>query len=355
MRRLSDRMTGACIALLAGAGLARMWDHRAGVPVAASVPAPPLGPPRFARSFHATHFVRGNLHTHTTRSDGDASPEEVARWYRDHGYGFLALTDHNQLTTSNDLTALVTPEFALVPGEEITMWAVRKPIHVNALCIRSAIAGGAFLTKARALDHAIEEVVAEDGVALINHPNFEWALSKDDILATKGAALLEIASGHPYVHTLGDETRPSHEQLWDDALGAGMDIMGVAVDDVHHLVTDADPEAFPGMAWVQVVADAPRVDLVCDGLRRGALYASTGAELVSFDVDETAYRVTPVDAKASVVFVGGGGRVLSRKATGDDGSARYELAGDEGYVRARVESSAGKAWTPAVRVTRDPE
>ena len=43
-------------------------------------------------------WYRGNIHTHTTESDGDAEPEVVAAWYRDHGYDFLALSDHNHLT-----------------------------------------------------------------------------------------------------------------------------------------------------------------------------------------------------------------------------------------------------------------
>jgi hypothetical protein len=39
-------------------------------------------------------FWRGNLHTHSTRSDGVLEPAEVCRRYRDEGYDFLALTDH---------------------------------------------------------------------------------------------------------------------------------------------------------------------------------------------------------------------------------------------------------------------
>jgi hypothetical protein len=41
---------------------------------------------------------KGNLHTHTLWSDGDEFPEVVAEWYRDHGYHFLALSDHNVLS-----------------------------------------------------------------------------------------------------------------------------------------------------------------------------------------------------------------------------------------------------------------
>ena len=44
------------------------------------------------------HWFRGNLHTHTTNSDGDSPPDVVTAWYRDAGYDFLALTDHDLLT-----------------------------------------------------------------------------------------------------------------------------------------------------------------------------------------------------------------------------------------------------------------
>jgi hypothetical protein len=41
---------------------------------------------------------RGNLHTHTLWSDGNGYPEIVADWYKQHGYHFLALSDHNILS-----------------------------------------------------------------------------------------------------------------------------------------------------------------------------------------------------------------------------------------------------------------
>jgi len=334
------------IALLAGAAVAHGLAHEDG-PTRAPAPAPftkTRSPPHFARTFRASRFLRGNVHTHTTRSDGDASPVDVIRWYRDHGYAFLALTDHNALSAAGPLPTGKTPDLTLVPGEEVSMYVHGKQVHVNALCTHATIAGGDFPTVHDALAHAVGETLAQGGVALLNHPNFDWALTPDDVRGAEGAALLEIASGHPYVHTDGDATHPSHEQLWDDALTAGHDLMGVAVDDTHRLVDDGDPDAVPGVAWIELFADEG-LDL-CDALRRGALYASTGAEIASIDVSRATYEVKAAP-DATVVFVGEAGRTLA-KAAGD--AAWYQVKGDEGYVRARVESTAGKAWTPAVRV-----
>ena len=46
----------------------------------------------------ALKWRKGNLHTHTFWSDGDDFPEMVVKWYKDHGYDFLSLSDHNILS-----------------------------------------------------------------------------------------------------------------------------------------------------------------------------------------------------------------------------------------------------------------
>ncbi len=350
---VTETLLASAIALAAGGGLERMWAHRNGVPPPAPPPPPPvvvvkeLEPPHFLRTLHASSFLRGDIHAHSKRSDGDRPPEEVLAWYRAHGYRFVALTDHNLLSARS-----VAPETASgivsIPGEEISMRVKGTQVHVNALCIDEVVSGGEFPTAKLALDHAISLTVSQEGVALVNHPNFDWALDRSDVLSAKGAALLEIASGHPYVHAAGDEKHFSHEALWDQALTAGMDVMGVAVDDMHHLVTDADPEAFPGTGWIEVFGDVAEEHAICDALRAGALYASTGGVVRSLEVTATDYAVTTTPG-ATVLFIGKGGGILDSTTAGA-GPVSYPVKGNEGYVRVRIESKAGMAWTPAVRV-----
>src|SRR6187399_2208258 len=81
----------------------------------------------------APRWYKGNLHTHTLNSDGDSTPDEVVRWYREHGYDFLVLTDHNFLTGVDGLNAMqgAAGKFLVVRGEEVTSQAEGKPIHVN--------------------------------------------------------------------------------------------------------------------------------------------------------------------------------------------------------------------------------
>lgn len=308
--------------------------------------------PRFARTFDVSRFQKGNIHTHTRLSDGGSSPEATIAWYRSHGYQFLALTDHNLLSRPARYASLQEPGFVLISGEEITMTGRGRQVHVNGLCIKSRIPGGNFGSAAAALSMGIGAVRHQGGVALVNHPNFDWALSAADVSDARDASLLEIASGHPYVHTAGDAEHPSHEALWDIALASGADFMGVGVDDEHHIDVSSDPPATPGRAWISTFGDQTDSTAICNSMAQGQLYSSTGVELRRIAVRDREYEVEPAQPRATVVFIGMGGRELSRHTALSEGRAVYALRGDEGYVRARIELPDGKrAWTPAVRLS----
>ena len=78
----------------------------------------------------------------------------------------------------------------------------------------SAVVAGSFAAstpfRPEACNWAVREIAGQGGVALVNHPNWDWALTAEDLPAARGAQLLEIASGHPYVHTQGDADHLSH-------------------------------------------------------------------------------------------------------------------------------------------------
>jgi hypothetical protein len=68
------------------------------------------------------HWYRGNTHTHTINSDGDTSPDAVVRWYKEHYYQFIFVTDHEYITDAAPLNAIyaASERFLLLPGQEIT-------------------------------------------------------------------------------------------------------------------------------------------------------------------------------------------------------------------------------------------
>ncbi len=75
-----------------------------------------------AEDLRGRYPFRGDLHMHTTCSDGRQSPEVVCANYRRHGYDFFAITDHHRYYPSlraMDFYRDIPTEFVIVPGEEV--------------------------------------------------------------------------------------------------------------------------------------------------------------------------------------------------------------------------------------------
>jgi hypothetical protein len=342
------------VALAAGGAFALAGDSDR----AAELPAPAARPRRFVETLDVRAFHKGNLHAHSTESDGDVPPEAVYRWYRSRGYAFAALSDHNTRIDPAVYAHLERPGFKLLPAEEITMLGGGRQVHVNAVCTRTRIGGGTYGSKGEALGRAIAEIDAQGGVALVNHPNFDRSLSAEDLWAGRGAHLLEIWSGHPYVYSSGVDERPSHEVLWAELLTRGATFHGVAVDDAHVFASGKLPgkSALPGRGWIATYAE-PGADVdrasTCDAIRRGRFYSSSGAAIARIAVSGSTVAVWPADPTATVLFLGPDGAVLDVDYGGADG-ARFTLRGEEAWVRARVEQPDGaRAWTQAFRTATD--
>lgn len=339
------------------------------LPTATARAPRPKGPYQFEDKLDLSTFYRGNIHTHSKWSDGDTHPKDVFVWYGSHGYDFLAMTDHNFRTDprlfQGSIRIRAKHKFAGVPGEEITLTSKHKPVHVNGLCTKKTIGGHKdFASPSAALAWALEKVHEQGGIALVNHPNFDWALTQSDVMTASGAAMLEIWSGHPWVHSEGDEARPSHEAIWDATIRAGHTFAGVAVDDSHHFQPVArEPAARPGRAWIWVAAEKNEAKALCDAMRARKLYASTGPRLERIKVEGTTLTLSTRE-KVTVEFVGElapGGVPSDRTVTLErvegleGGEISYELRGEETYVRARIVGDKGTmAWTQAFRTVPKP-
>ena len=307
-----------------------------------------------AQETPAPRWYKGNTHTHTLNSDGDSTPEEVVRWYREHGYHFLVLTDHNFLTQVDALNALVgaAGKFIVVRGEEVTDRAGEKPIHVNGLNVERFVEPQGGATVVETVQRNVDAVRTARGVPHVNHPNFGWAISPDELVQVRNYRLFEIFNGHPLVNNQGGGGSPGLEEVWDRILSSGQLVYGIAVDDAHDFKRPWDPMASrPGQGWVMVRARDLTAENVLDALERGEFYASTGVVLRDYTADDR--RITIVIderpmAKYRVQFIGRGGRLLKEAIASP---AVYEFVGGEGYVRAKIMDSNGHvAWTqPVVR------
>jgi hypothetical protein len=304
----------------------------------------------------AGRWYKGNTHTHTVNSDGDSTPDEVVRWYREHDYQFLVLTDHNYLTSVEGLNALhgADEKFLVVKGEEITDPFNGKPLHINGLNVDTFVAPQNGTSVVDVLQRNVDAIRAARGVPSIDHPNFGWAITREELQQVRNNRLFEVFNGHPQVNNHGGGGVPGMEEAWDSILSSGTLLYGVAVDDAHTFKAPGNPNVpGPGRGWV--VVRAPRLDAraLLDSLERGDFYSSTGVELA--DVQTTAQQMT-VAVKATsfskyrIQFIGKGGRLL-REVT--EPTATYDIRGDEGYVRARVFESNGRmAWCQPVMLDR---
>lgn len=315
-------------------------------------------------------WYKGNTHTHTLNSDGDSPPEVVAQWYRDQGYAFVVITDHEKLTDVAPLNAAFGKPgaFLVMQGQEVTQMIPdsthpdrRRQAHVNAINSTRVVMpqGGATIGDSYARNLAL--IRDAGGLPQVNHPNWRWSVRLADMLGLPDSTLFELWNGHPGINNLGGadgtgSVAPSTEVLWDSLLTRGKTLFAMGTDDSHYFARLWDRSLpRPGQAWVMVRADTLTADAIVAALRRGEFYASTGVTLSEYRVQGRVIslaieRPRTGDTRYRTEFVGAGGRVLSRV---DGLSARYQMRGGEGYVRARVTDSNGhQAWTQAVRPQR---
>src|SRR5688572_33177674 len=173
------KMSSARIAIIAAA-------VTAGVFLQAQSPAQAPGP-------QGTWF-KGNLHTHTLNSDGDSTPDDVVRWYREHGYNFVTLTDHNYLTSVDGLNAVhgADERFLVMKGEEVTDRFQNKPVHVNGLAPNGFIKPPGGSSVLDMTQRMIDAIRGAGAVPSVNHPNFGWAISADELLQLQRTRLSEV-------------------------------------------------------------------------------------------------------------------------------------------------------------------
>ena len=317
---------------------ARAFDDR-GIPIARETPVVP-------------GWYKGNIHTHTTESDGDASPEKVVRWYRRHGYDFLVLSDHNHLTLLDYGTRKRRSKRPLmIPGEEISV-SIREgtiDVHVNGIGISRVVepidAGDLVPT----LQANVDAILQAGGIASINHPNMDWAIDHEAIKQVVGASLMEVYNGMGSANVYGAPGKFSCDEIWDGVLSAGRVIFGVATDDSHHYSNFSHLHNNPGRGWVVVRAAELSQEAIVEAFASGNFYASTGVTLSELEVSPESVLVRIEQERNWIyvtTFVGRGGVTLDEHVGLE---ASYRPRGDEGYVRSVVRSSYGtKAWTQPV-------
>ena len=305
-----------------------------------------------AHTYGADQWFKGNTHTHSLWSDGNDFPEMITRWYKERGYNFLGLSDHNTLHTGDKWMTEAAilkrkkalgkspiekyvaafdeswverrtndkgePEirlrrldeygpkfeeagkFLLVQTEEISAKFKNAPIHMNAINIGEVIqplSGDSYAEVMRANLKAVEEQSKRLGrpmIVHINHPNFQWALTAEVLAEVVEDRFLEVYNGHPMIHWEGDELHASNELLWDIACTLRIAKLnapppyGMATDDSHHYHGE---ESSPGRGWIMVKAPSLTADALVESMKKGDFYASSGVTIESISFVDGKLRI----------------------------------------------------------------
>lgn len=349
----------------------------------------------------AKKWYKGNLHTHSYWSDGDEFPEVILDWYKSKDYQFMALSDHNTLAegekwieisedsiyqkafqrylenygpdwvnhkidSGRTLVKLKTFEeyksrseevgkFLIIPSEEITDEFEGKPLHMNATNIQAKIEPQGGNSVSKVLQNNIDQVIKqrqETGAPImphINHPNFGYGISLNDMISLKGERFFEVYNGHPSVHNMGDSTHISTEEMWDliniSYLKNKKPIMyGLATDDSHHYHKSSNEWSNAGRGWVMVQSDTLSAVSLINSLESGDFYSSTGVELktLTYGQNKISIEIEPeVGVSYEIVFVGckKGQRETEILMVHNQTHAEFQVTEDLLFARCRITSS----------------
>ena len=335
------------IALLTFA-LARFTDAQNAAP---TIPQKSEQPP--------LRWWKGNLHTHSLWSDGDDYPEMIVEWYKQRGYHFLSLSDHNILShnqkwidaaksrggmqayekyrarfgsdwveqqdENGKLMVRLKPlsEFRhlfeeperllLIQSEEISDKFGQLSIHLNATNLRELIppqGGNSVLEVMQNNVNAVLDQRKKTGQPMIphiNHPNMGWAVTAEDLARVQGEQFFEVYNGHPVASNYGDDSHPSTDGMWDIILTqrlaelGGVVMYGVATDDTHNYHAQGSDQANAGRGWIMVRTRRLTPESLIAAMEVGNFYASTGVRLKDIKFDG-ARLVIEIEPEAGVTY-----------------------------------------------------
>ncbi|MCQ2453682.1 MAG: PHP domain-containing protein [Clostridia bacterium] len=325
-------------------------------------------------------FYKANLHSHTTFSDGNWTPEEMKQQYKAHGYDILAITDHELMRTYNDMTE---PDFLMLNGYEAYIKESRdskngrahKTVHLNLIAktpdVDKMIMVDPDYCKYHTEDIPVESrprvgeictrqytpgcvnrfvrLANENGYYVVyNHPS--W--SREGIEVVKnytGFTGMEV-----YNHGCLVEGYPGDDsKFYDEFIRRGDRLIAFANDDNHDKYPDTQwADSFGG--WNMIKAEKLDYETIIAAILKAELYCSTGATITGLWVEDGVLHVTSDDARDIILITEprpkARGRMPFRRANPGEviTHAEFPILPEDGYVRIEVTNKEGfKAWTSA--------
>ena len=276
------------------------------------------------------NYYKASLHTHTSLSDGQLSPEEAKRKYMDLGYSIVAYTDHEILVPHNDLT---DESFLAITSFEVSVSeqhhgaeGAKKCYHLNLYAKDPARTDSAVFSMRYVWNDRMKALVAENAKST-DYRRFYSTEAVNDLIRTANGDGFLVSYNHPVWSLQRYPDYIDLEGLWGievfntgcflggwvettqpfcDLLSKNKRLFPLCTDDSHK-------EADCGGGWVMVNADRLEYGAVMDSLERGDFYSSTGPEIREFYVEDNvahiscseAVSITILSERRSVVHAGG--------------------------------------------------
>lgn len=284
-------------------------------------------------------FWKGNLHTHSTRSDGTQPPQEVCRLYEQGGYDFIALTDHFMEQYGfpvTDTRPFRSADFTTIIGAELHSGAIENgsPWHIVAAGLPLDFVSTAPDETGAQLAARAMQAGAFVGIA---HPHW-YSLTAADVDALGPAHAVEVYNG--VAADANDRAESWH--ILDVLLDRRQHYFAYAADDAH--LTDNYHDFRRG--WVQVKAEELSPEALLTALKAGAFYSSTGPEI--YDITcIPGERLSVQCSPAERIFVTGVGSAAQRAWGNGLTSAEFDLSDwSSHYCRVTVrDRRGGRAWS----------
>lgn len=283
-------------------------------------------------------WLKGNLHCHSVFSDGTMTPQELRDAYRQHGYDFLALTDHNVYV---DTRALSGESFTMLQGVEVNAFThTEKPIHINFLWANpcdSLPDGTRFSVPDGAQTQELCRTMRDQGAyVMLNHPHWSW-LEPSDVAPDACYHGVEIYNySTEWLENMGDGS-----VFWTQLLHRGDRFWNGGSDDNHNRyeMDSLYCDSFGGFTVVKA-ADRSAAAII-EAMKAGSFYTSTGPSLFDFYVeDDTAHVVC---SPCTRIYITGDQHQYQYAMGCHLTEHTFRLRGTEKFVRAEVKDAAGRS------------
>ncbi len=285
------------------------------------------------------NWYKGNIHTHTTMSDGTKTAEELVKLYKEAGYSFLSITDHSIVAKTGHLSE---PDFLMIPGEEICIGksSAYTLFHIVALGVEKTLP---FRDFDYGLDpqKVIDSISELGGIPILAHPYWS-GLNHVDMMRVKRYHGVEIYNTScEYERNTGYS-----EPHIDGVIVDGRKPFIYATDD-HHGAEMGNAPLDACVAWICVKAEELSIESIMASIREGLFYSSNGPEIKDINIDKDgviSVECTPARYISFISTPSLGLKYHSRDKPLT--SATYPGREGESYVRVEIEDYEGRrAWS----------